>query len=222
ALRDSIRYRLPVMPVILLTYPKPEIAPAHSLRWNFGRLAAVYVRCPVLHFRRMNPLPHLESRNVAALALSSLMKLDGTQQVEAIAQTLAEALRQRMGPDELEAALDFVSSYTALKPEQLLQLDQKVRTFAEKEKILMPMSKLINPFIEIGKLKGREEGREEGRTEGELNVVLRLLEKKFPHTAKKVAPKVRKLDEDALLAFGEALLFMETQAECLAWLKERA
>jgi hypothetical protein len=49
-----------------------------------------------------------------------------------------------------------------------------------------------------------------------------LLEKKFPQAARKAAPKVRKLDEETLLAFGEALLFMETPAECLAWLKERA
>jgi hypothetical protein len=217
ALRDSIRYRLPVLPVILLTYPKPEKPAPSSLRWDFGRLASLHVRCPVLHFRRMDPRPHLESRNVAALALSSLMKLNDLQQVDAIAQTLAEALRQKFGPDDLEAALDFVSAYTELKPEQLLQLRQKVRTFASKEKILALMPKLINPFIEIGKL----EGRQEGRAEGEVNVVLRLLNRKFPQLSKRAAARVRKLDEDALLSLGEALLFMETPAQCLAWLKAR-
>ncbi len=221
ALRDSIRYRLPVMPVILLTYPKPETTPARRLRWDFGRLAAIHVRCPILHFRRIDPGPHLESHNVAALALSALMKLDAGQQVEAIVQTLAEVLRQRLGPEEMEAALDFVHAYTELRPEQLLQLEQKVRTFARNEKILTPMPKLINPFIEIGKLKGREEGREEGRAEGECHVVLRQLERKFPQAFKKAAPRVRKLDEEKLLAFGEALLFMNSAAECLEWLKER-
>jgi hypothetical protein len=40
----------------------------------------------------MDPRPLLASRNVAAMALSALMKLDAGQQVEAIVQTQAEAL----------------------------------------------------------------------------------------------------------------------------------
>jgi hypothetical protein len=52
-------------------------------------------------------------------------------------------------------------------------------------------------------------------------VVLRLLERKFPKVAKDAAARVRKLDEEGLLSFGEALLFMESPAECLKWLKAR-
>ncbi len=119
ALRDSIRYRLPVMPVLLLTYPKPETPQPDSLEWNFGKVAAIRVHCPVLHFRLMDARPHLESRNVAALALSALMRLDAEQQIEAIAQTLAEALRQRFSSEELEAAAAFVRHYAPLGREQL-------------------------------------------------------------------------------------------------------
>jgi len=217
AMRDSIRYRLPVMPVVLLTYSKPEKAAPRALRWDFGRLAAIHVRCPVLHFRRMDPVPYLESGNVAALALSALMKLNADQQVEAIVQTLAEALRQRLRTDDLDAALDFVRAYTPLGPEQLLQLDRKVRMLSHQERILAPMPTLINPFIELGKLKGWQEGR----AEGECAFALHLLERKFPGAVKKAGPVLRKLGEEDLLAFGEALLSMKTAGECLAWLSER-
>ncbi|HCN28051.1 MAG TPA: hypothetical protein DIT64_04570, partial [Verrucomicrobiales bacterium] len=101
ALRDGIRYRLPVMPVLLLTYPKPETPQPGELRWDFGRLAAIHVKCPVLHFRRMNPLPHLRGKNVAALALTALMKLEADQQVDAIVSTMAEALRQEFEAEDL-------------------------------------------------------------------------------------------------------------------------
>ncbi len=225
SMRDSIRFKMPVMPVLLLTYQKPEKARPQTLRWDFGTLATIRVRCPVLHFRRMDPRHHLESGNVAALALSALMKLDAGQQVDAIVQTLAEALRQRLGSDDLEAALDFVRAYTPLGPEQLLQLDQKVRILSRKERILAPMPTLINPFIELGKLKGRQEGRQEGRQqgrqEGEHAFALHLLMRKFPGIAKKAAPLLRELEEEELLAFGEALLFMKTSAECVSWLKDR-
>ncbi len=55
----------------------------------------------------MDPRQHLESGNVAALALSALMKLDAGQQVDAIVQTLAEALRQRLGSDDLPAMAEL-------------------------------------------------------------------------------------------------------------------
>ena len=221
-MRDSLRYRLPVMPVILLTYPKPEKPAARGLRWDFGGLASIRVRCPVLQFRRMDPRPHLQSRNVAALALSSLMKLDEAQQVESIALTLAEALRQKLGSEERDAAMEFVCAYAELKSRQLLQLEQRVSILADKEKLLRPMPKLINPFIEIGRLHGREEGREEGRAEGESAIILRQLQRKFPGAVRAASPLVRKLDEENLLAFGEALLFMSSPSDCIAWLKSRS
>ena len=225
AMRDSTRYRLPVLPVLLVTYPKPEKTPSNSLNWEFGEVAAIHIRIPVLHFRRMDPRPHLESGNVAALALSALMKLNAGQQVDAIVQTLAEALRQRLNAEDLEAALDFVRAYVPLGAQQLLQLDRKVRTLSQKEAILTPMPTLINPFIELGKLKGRKEGRHEGRAEGraegEFNVVLRQVGRKFPGLVKEAEPLLRKLEEEELLSFGEALLFMESAAECLDWLKRR-
>ncbi len=221
AMRDSIRYGMPVMPVLLLTYPKPEVPHPDTLDWQFGEVASIRIHCPVLHFHRMDPRPHLESGNVAALALSSLMKLDGGQQVEAIVRTLAEALRQGFSEEELAAATEFVQHYAPLDDGQLLQLEERVRMLSENEPELAPMPTLVNPFVELGKLKGRQEGRQEGRAEGELAVLQRLLKRKFPRLARKAAPLLKSLDEPGLLAFGEALLFFETEAECLAWLEGR-
>ncbi len=221
AMRDSIRYGIPVMPVLLLTYPKPEKPHPNTLDWQFGQVASIRIHCPVLHFHLMDPRPHLEGGNVAALALSSLMDLDGDQQVEAIVRTLAGALRQGFSEEELAAATEFVRHYAPLDEEQLLQLERRVRILSENDPLLAPMPALVNPFVELGKLKGREEGRLEGRAEGELAVLQRLLKRKFPRLPRKAIPLLKSLDEPGLLAFGEALLFFETEAECLAWLESR-
>lgn len=218
AMRDSIRYCLPVMPVVLLTGARPAQAMPGNLRWDFGKTATIRVRCPVLQFQRMDPTPHLHSANVAALALTSLMKLNSNQQVESVVQTLAEALRQYLGTEELEAALEFVTASMALNEAQLLRIDEKVRTLASKEPVLSPMPQLINPFVEIGRIKGRVEGR----VEGEQKLVLRLLQRRFPRAAKKAATLVRRLNQEDLASFAEALLFMSTGAECLAWLETHA
>jgi hypothetical protein len=50
-------------------------------------------------------------------------------------------------------------------------------------------------------------------------VALGLLQRKFPGLAGRAASRVRQLDEAGLYAFCEALLFMETPADCQAWLR---
>jgi predicted transposase/invertase (TIGR01784 family) len=64
----------------------------------------------------------------------------------------------------------------------------------------------------------RQEGRQEGRHEGEVGLVIRLLRRKFPDVAIQVVPILERLDEEQLLSFGEALLFMQAPDECMAWL----
>jgi hypothetical protein len=216
-LRDSIQYRLPVMPVVLLTYAKPATEVSQRLDWRFGKLAAIQVQCPILHFWRIDPMPHLSGKNLAALALANVMDLTSDQRVEVIVQTLAESIRQGLSPSEEEAVVEFATSVSELSETQLLQINQKVTTLAKKEKRLARMPKLINPFVEIGKITGRQEGR----AEGELVILLRQLAKKFPKLAPKVEKQVRTFDEETLLSFGEALLFMQTPKDCEKWLKAR-
>jgi len=59
---------------------------------------------------------------------------------------------------------------------------------------------------------------QEGRQEGELTLTLRQLKLKFPTIANLAEPAVRQLNEERLLAFGEALLFMTSSDDCLTWL----
>lgn len=66
----------------------------------------------------------------------------------------------------------------------------------------------------------RLEGRQEGRQEGEASMVIRLLRKKFPEIAEAASTRVLQLNEEHLVAFGEALLFMQTSEDCLTWLRE--
>jgi hypothetical protein len=82
---------------------------------------------------------------------------------------------------------------------------------------LAAMPKLVNPFIQIGRIHGRQEGRQEGL----VQIVSRLVGRTFPGEAGVLVRLVAGLDEERLLAFGEALLGMETAEECRGWL-ERA
>ena len=67
--------------------------------------------------------------------------------------------------------------------------------------------------------EGRQEGWREGRQDGEQALTLRQLRRKFPQIVAEAEPLLQQLDEERLLAFGEALLFFETSEDCLAWLQ---
>ncbi len=67
----------------------------------------------------------------------------------------------------------------------------------------------------------RQEGRQEGRLEGTVLAYSRLVERKFPTIASQVVPLLTQMNEERLLSFGEAILFMQTPEECLQWLSEK-
>lgn len=80
---------------------------------------------------------------------------------------------------------------------------------SEESESLHAMPTLVKPFVELGKL------------EGERLFALRVLDRKFPRVAEELARRLETLDEASLLAFGEALLFFETESDCLAWFENR-
>ena len=98
------------------------------------------------------------------------------------------------------------------------------------------MPKLVNPFIHAGRVqgriegleigreegleKGREEGLEKGRLEGTRQFALHLMHRKFPSIPKTAATLLRRLDEPQLLAFGEALITLDSPSACLARLRQ--
>ena len=70
--------------------------------------------------------------------------------------------------------------------------------------------------------KARAEALVEGEARGLTKVIIRQVTRKFPTLADQAAPFLHNLDEEHLLAFGEALLFMQTPEECLAWLSTKS
>jgi hypothetical protein len=100
-----------------------------------------------------------------------------------------------------------------------MHVEDAVRKLSENEPLPAAMPRLVNPCVQIGLIHGREAGDPEGRRRGNREMSQRQVERKFPGLGKRVSPLLGKPGSDEVLAFGEALLFMETPEECLAWLR---
>ena len=66
--------------------------------------------------------------------------------------------------------------------------------------------------------RGRQEGRQEGWQEGELDLALRLLQKRCGQLAPEQERRVRELPPQQLEALAEAVLDFEGMADLNAWL----
>jgi hypothetical protein len=117
----------------------------------------------------------------------------------------------------------FFSSYQPLTARETLQLEKelgKVESDAAREAVM----NLTNPFIELGKRRGRQEGliegRQEGIAEGQAELVLKQLSKRLGDLSASQEKAVRKLSPNKTETLGEALLEFRSPADLARWLRK--
>ncbi|MDB9312949.1 DUF4351 domain-containing protein [Spirulina sp. CS-785/01] len=69
--------------------------------------------------------------------------------------------------------------------------------------------------------EGAQEGRQEGRQEGEVQLVLRLLSRRFGELGARQEQQIRQLSLEQLEALAEALLDFSSLAELEEWLEQQ-
>jgi predicted transposase YdaD len=72
------------------------------------------------------------------------------------------------------------------------------------------LASLEHKAMERGKMEGRVEGKIEGRLEGEVNLLKKLLERRFGSLPLFVADKLGQAREDELERWGEAVMTAPT------------
>ncbi len=90
----------------------------------------------------------------------------------------------------------------------------KLKPEAAREKVM----RLTNPFIELG----IERGIRKGRQDGELELVLRLLRRRFGALSHAHGRAIRKLDIAKIEALAESLLNFRSREDLTRWLKKNA
>jgi len=110
----------------------------------------------------------------------------------------------------------------------ILDADIDKEAFESKVKAIQTQSTrstamtLAQQYIQQGIEQGIDRGIRQGLQQGELAITLRLLMRKFPAIAGQAEPIIRGFDEERLLAFSEALLFLPSDEACMEWLKQNA
>jgi len=143
---------------------------------------------------------------------------------------IAKLAETPIGQEDKELVAGFFSKYQRLSTREALQLERemsKVSLDMTKEKVIQ----LTNPFIELGIIRGRRQGREEGlqkgihrgrqegRQQGEVDLVLRMLRRRFGALTASQERAIRKLNLSRIEALGEALLEFTSRSDLARWLR---
>ncbi len=140
---------------------------------------------------------------------------------------LADAMPEKNRFDALLMVIYYLASAARQMSKQ--EISKAVESAFPKEKeILMPTAaeEWVKEGREIGFLLGKEEGREagrlEGRQEGEIEITLRLIQKKLGNLSARTQSQIRALPLTELERLSDMIFDLQSMKELQNWLKEHS
>jgi hypothetical protein len=214
-LLDWREYNLPVYPIAVLSHNQatPGLPPPLEIRFPNKRV--LQFDFDVIDLPRMEARSYVRLKNPAALALAARMKVNSQERSSLTRDFYLSLASTAISREDQALAAGFFSSYQHLTAQENLQLEKelsKVKSDAAREAVM----NLTNPFIELGKQRGRQEGIVEGQAE----LVLKLLSRRLGNLAASRARAVRKLSPPKIEALGEALLEFRSPTDLARWLRK--
>lgn len=146
------------------------------------------------------------------LALLQLIILPKTKTIQA-AQNLLESSK---GQPEFRQKLDLVEAILVNKfPNLSLEEILKMLNLKTAD---ITQTRFYQDVFQLGIQEGRQEGEQKGRQEGELNLIIRLLNRRLGVVTPNQENQIRSLSLPGLEALGEALLDFTNPTDIDTWL----
>jgi predicted transposase YdaD len=212
---DWREYNLPVYPIAVLSYNQTGQDLHLPLEIRFPNKRVLQFDFDVIDLPRMEAHAFTRLKNPAALALAARMKVDQNRRTAMTRDFFLSLAGTAISREDQALVAGFFSSYQPLTARENLQLQLelgKVESDAVREAVM----NLTNPFIELGKQRGRQEGIAEGQAE----LVLKQLSRRLGNLSASRARAVRKLSPPKIEALGEALLEFRSSTDLAQWLRK--
>ena len=218
---------MPVYPIAVVSHKHAKPLSLAPLELDFPNKKVLRFDFDVIDLPRMNAGAFVKLRNPAALALAARMKADPQDRVRLTRDFFLSLARTRINRKEKDLVAGFFSRYQPLSGQETLQLEEEVSKVMPRDAREAVMN-LTNPFIELGKqrgrqegiIKGRQEGIAEGRQEGQTELVLRLVTRRLGAPSPAHEKAIRKLPAEKIEALGEALLDFAAPTDLTRWLRQ--
>lgn len=207
------KHAIPVYPVVVFSHGSTRREP-DEYRVRFPDMEVVRFRYRSIQLRRLDWRRFLKAPNPVAAALMSRMKIAQRDRPRVKLECLRLLMTLRLDQARTRLISGFIDTYLRLNREEALRFTQeadRVLTINERSKML----ELTTSWKE----EGRQEGRQEGRHEECLQVVVRLLCRRFGPIDTVTQNRLGALPLERLEALAEALLDFKTMGDLIQWLR---
>ncbi len=209
--RLTEKFALPVFPIALFSYDKPNTTEKSQYLVEFPHRKVVEFNFAVIQLNRLNWRDFISRDNPAASALMAKMGITNADRVTAKKECLRMIARLKLDPARTQLLGGFVDSYLRLLEKERKKLETEMRKLPskEKEEVMEIMTSWKEEGIEIGVKQGL-------RRETEL--VLRLIRKKFGNLNKSREKQILSLPIEKVEELGEALFDFKDADDLQIWL----
>jgi predicted transposase YdaD len=208
----EMRHGLPIYPVAVLSYERPQALCPDVFEMNLPGLEVLKFRFRTVQLNALSWREYLEHHNPVAAALMSRMRMHPAERARVKLECFALLARLRLDAGKMQLACSFVETYLNLGGDERRLMTEALREMpADRREEVM---QLTTPWHRWG----REEGREEGRHEAATEMVLRLIRRRAGDVPDTLAARVDALPLETLQLLGEDVLDLATVADVEAWL----
>ncbi len=205
------KYDLPIYPVVVFSYERPQKAAESSYQLEFPDFKVLEFNYRVLQLNQLNWRDFLNQRNPVASALMAKMQIAPEERPKVKAQCLRLLVTLKLDPAKMQLISGFIDTYLNLdeSEEQAFQTELGTIESEEREQVM----EIVTSWMRTGIEQGRQEGLQR-----ETELIIRQLKRKIGQLTPEIEAQVKGLEIEELENLGETLLDFEQLEDLTNWL----
>ena len=222
------KYNLPVYPVVLFSYDTPLRSEPHRHQVAFPGKTVLQFDYAVIQLNRISWRKYVSTPNPIASALMAKMKIMPRDRPKVRIECLRLLATLKLDPARSKLIGGFIETYLQMSTEEMKQYEREFAKLApeQQEAHMELMSSWERKGWEEGIQAGRQEGMQTGRQEGmqaglqtgKVELIVRLIRRRFGSVTSEIMERFDHLSSEQLDDLGEVLLDFKTMAELNTWL----
>lgn len=210
--RLTEKFDLPLFPIALFSYDKPQSEEKHQYLLEFPDRKVVEFNFAVIQLNRLNWRDFLTKDNPAASALMAKMNIETNDRVTAKKECLRMIARLKLDVARAHLLSGFVDSYIRLLEAERKTLETEMQKLPskEREEVMEIMTSWKEEGIEIGMGRGVQLGK--------VELIMDLLNERVGRINKNLQRQISKLSVEQLTEFGKALFNFKSTKDVELWL----
>lgn len=216
----TLKYGLPIYPIVIFSYDTPRNAEPSGYRIEFPDKTVLRLDYTVIQLNRIPWRRFVNSDNPAACALMTKMKIAPKDRPRVKLECLRMLAKLQLDPDRAKLIGVFIESYLQLTTAEAAKYEREFSKLTEEEQeaTMELMTSWEKKGLEEGLSQGLSQGLSEGLHDGKAQILLRLVRRRFGSVPAPIATRLSELTSAALDDFGDALLDLSSLDDVERWL----